>query len=43
MGGFGVYQAYRRMRREEQTDQGAEYVMLYVWGDDHLRSLLRCR
>lgn len=43
MGGFGVYQAYRRMVREEQTDKGAEYVMLYVWGDDHLRSLLRCR
>ena len=43
MGGFGVYQAYRRMIREEQTDKGAKYVMLYVWGDDHLRSLLRCR
>ena len=43
MGGFGVYQAYRRMVREEQTDKGAEYVMLYIWGDDHLRSLLRCR
>ena len=23
MGGYGVYQAYRRMVREEQTDQGA--------------------
>ncbi len=43
MGGFGVYQSYRRMLREEQTGQGAEYVMLYIWGDDHLRSLLRCR
>ncbi len=43
MGGFGVYQAYRRMLREEQTENGAEYVMLYIWGDDHLRSLLRCR
>jgi len=43
MGGFGVYQAYRRMLREEQTDHGAEYVILYVWGDDHIRSLLRCR
>lgn len=43
MGGFGVYQAYRRMIREEQTENGAEYVMLYVWGDDHIRSLLRCR
>jgi len=43
MGGFGVYQAYRRMVREEQTDHGAKYVILYVWGDDHIRSLLRCR
>ncbi|MBM4088834.1 MAG: hypothetical protein FJ276_05295 [Planctomycetes bacterium] len=43
MGGFGVYQAYRRMVREEKTDRGAKYVMLYIWGDDHVRSLLRCR
>ncbi|MCA9145895.1 MAG: hypothetical protein H6823_26055 [Planctomycetaceae bacterium] len=43
MGGFGLYQSYRRMLREEQTDNGAEYVMLYIWGDDHRRSLLRCR
>ncbi len=43
MGGFGVYQAYRRMLREEQKDHGGEYVILYIWGDDHIRSLLRCR
>lgn len=43
MGGFGTYQAYRRMVREEQTGDSAEYVMLYIWGDDHMRSLLRCR
>jgi hypothetical protein len=43
MGGYGVYQAYRRMLREERTDHGAEYLILYVWGDDHIRSLLRCR
>jgi hypothetical protein len=43
MGGYGVYQAYRRMLREERSDQASEYVILYVWGDDHLRSLLRCR
>ncbi len=42
-GGFGLYQAYRRMLREEQTQDAAEYVMLYIWGDDHIRSLLRCR
>lgn len=43
MGGYGVYQAYRRLLREEQTDHGARYVILYLWGDDHIRSLLRCR
>ena len=43
MGGFGVYQAYRRMVREEQTENDAGYVILYIWGDDHIRSLLRCR
>ena len=43
MGGFGVYQAYRRMLREESTENGAEYLMLYIWGDDHIRTLLRCR
>jgi hypothetical protein len=43
MGGFGVYQAYRRMLREERTDHAAEYLILYLWGDDHIRSLLRCR
>ncbi len=43
MGGFGVYQAYRRMVRTEQGPDGVRYVMLYLWGDDHLRSIMRCR
>ena len=43
MGGFGVYQAYRRMIREERTEHGAKYLIFYIWGDDHVRSLLRCR
>jgi len=43
MGGYGVYQTFRRMVREERTDHGAEYLIFYVWGDDHIRSLLRCR
>jgi hypothetical protein len=42
VGGYGVYQAYRRMIREERRN-GAEYLILYIWGDDHIRSLLRCR
>lgn len=43
LGGFGVYQAYRRMIREEKAGHGAEYVILYIWGDDHIRSLMPCR
>ncbi|MBD3184197.1 hypothetical protein GF312_18070 [Candidatus Poribacteria bacterium] len=43
MGGFGVYQAYRRMLKTEQTCHDAEYVILYIWGDDHNRSVMRCR
>ena len=43
MGGLGVYQAYRRIVREERTDHSAKYIILYLWGDDHIRSLLRCR
>lgn len=43
VGGYGVYQAYRRMVREEQTDHGADYVILYIWGDDPTRSLMRAR
>jgi hypothetical protein len=43
MGGYGVYQAYRRMLREERTSHGTEYLIFYIWGDDHIRSLLRCR
>ena len=43
VGGFGVYQAYRRLIRAEETDEGAEYVILYIWGDDHYRSFFCCR
>jgi len=43
MGGYGVYQSYRRMIREEATDHAADYLIFYIWGDDHTRSLLRCR
>ncbi|MEO8821333.1 MAG: hypothetical protein ABI374_10855 [Ginsengibacter sp.] len=43
MGGFGAYQSYRRMLQVEQTSDSAEYMIYYIWGDDHIRSLLRCR
>jgi hypothetical protein len=42
VGGYGVFQAYRRMVRTETADP-AEYVVLYVWGDDPHRSLMRSR
>ena len=43
MGGFGTYQAYRRIRRTEIGDLGARYIILYIWGDDHCRSVMRSR
>jgi len=43
VGGYGVYQAYRRMLRVERTSDGAEYTIFYVWGDDPSRSVKRCR
>ncbi len=38
VGGYGVYQAYRRMLREE-AQNGAEYIVLNIWSDDHYRSV----
>ncbi|TQO36672.1 hypothetical protein GQ41_1252 [Arenibacter algicola] len=43
MGGFGVYQAYRRLLRREKEDKDSKYVILYMWGDDYVRSVFRCR
>ncbi len=43
MGGYGVYQSYRRMLREEASENSAEYLIFYIWGGDHIRSLFRCR
>jgi hypothetical protein len=43
MGGFGVYQAYRRLVRRESVDKNSGYVILYLWGDDYVRSVFRCR
>lgn len=43
VGGYGVYQAYLRLLREEKTENAAKYMVFYIWGDDHVRSLLRCR
>jgi hypothetical protein len=43
VGGYGVYEAYRRMVREERTDHGAEYLILYICCDDSTRSLYRAK
>ncbi len=43
MGGHGTYQAYRRMLKEENSKNAAQHVILYLWGDDHVRSVLRSR
>jgi len=39
VGGYGVYQAYRRMRRIEATTDSAPYVILNIFSDDHVRNL----
>lgn len=39
VGGYGVFQAYRRAMRVEATDLEAKYLILNIWEDDHLRSL----
>jgi hypothetical protein len=43
IGGYGVYQAARRLIREEKTNHGAQYLIFYIWGDDPIRSLFRSR
>jgi hypothetical protein len=43
MGGYGVNQSYRRMIQEESKVDSAKNILFYIWGDDHIRSLLRCR
>ena len=40
IGGYGTYQAYRRMLREEATPSAADYLILNIWDiDDYLRSI----
>lgn len=43
IGGFGVYQAYRRLIRTEATELAAPFVILNIWGDDHYRSIYSWR
>ena len=39
VGGYSVYQAYRRAKIVEATEASAEYVILNIWDDDHVRNL----
>ena len=43
VGAYGVYQAYRRMVREEQTGAAAAYVILNIFAGDHVRNIYRWR
>lgn len=38
VGGYGVYQAYRRMLKVEKQNSGG-YIILNIWDDDHYRNL----
>ena len=42
-GGHGVYQAIQRAHRVEETALGAEYILLNIFVDDHIRSLDKAR
>lgn len=39
VGGWSVYQAFRRMKVVETGDDPAEYLILNAWSDDHYRNL----
>lgn len=40
VGGYGVYQAYKRLMKAEANPKlAAEYLILHIFDDDHVRSL----
>ncbi|MHC4369474.1 MAG: hypothetical protein ACYSW8_17830 [Planctomycetota bacterium] len=39
VGGHGVFQAYCRMLRVENSDSRVKNIVLNIWGDDHHRSI----
>ena len=40
VGGYGVYQAYRRaLRTETDPDLAADHILLNIWDDDHKRNI----
>ena len=40
VGGYSVYQAYRRMRKVRDAGERAEYIILNIYDDDHYRNLI---
>lgn len=42
VGSYGVYQSYRRMRREEQKT-AAEFIILNAYDEDHVRNIYQWR
>lgn len=40
LSGGSVYQTYLRMVKEETGPNAAPYILFYVWGTDHLRSII---
>ncbi len=42
VGGYGVYQAWRRLRRREAAG-GASHLVLNIYLDDHRRNVMPCR
>ena len=43
VGGYSVYQAYRRMRKVRLVGEHAEYIILNIFDDDHYRNLVSWR
>lgn len=39
VGGYGVYEAYNKAMKIEVTDEAAEYIILNIWDDDHMRNI----
>ena len=39
VGGYGVYEAYNKAMQIETTDEAAEYIILNIWDDDHMRNI----
>jgi hypothetical protein len=43
VGGYGVYQAYRRMLREESLDSSVRNILLNIYSADHVRNVYSWR